>query len=236
MRRIYHPCTRRNMSLRAGPQRLLRSTPTFRESPFSSSLASASRSFSSTSLRSKSIQDPSHPTGLYYHQVETLSSRSSKPSPSWAISLLPEAPTQLDAASIIAFLRKQTSDPASVARSPDEVVVHEPFWTLLHKTLKEKVVAEDEILIFEAEMRSSGWAHLSGESGAFVRILGEPNRHTGAGRSWGDGSGCQSGVSKALRQLGLPRVRLERRYRFSRCDCRSQANSTLSGLDLLRLC
>lgn len=33
----------------------------------------------------------------------------------------------------------------------------------LHEVLKKHVVLEDQVLAFEANMRGSGWAHLSGE-------------------------------------------------------------------------
>lgn len=141
------------------------------------------RSFmiSSTSSASKTIKDPIHPTGIYYHSLPNSSnssassstSPSSSTSSSWAISLLPTPPSSSSSASILAHLQLTTSTtskdeqddqiPSLVRSNPDNVKPNKEFMRTLHKIFREEIVEKDDMLKFEAGMRGSGWAHLSGE-------------------------------------------------------------------------
>ncbi|KAK0550441.1 hypothetical protein OC845_002684 [Tilletia horrida] len=152
----------------------------------------------SSSSSTKTIRHPTHPTGVYFHLLPELSSaskdwkdsQSSKEgerSSTWAVSLLPTPPSNIDAASIMGYIRvsdsagnKDGTPPSGHVEdgavpggeSGDSVVefahahpaAFQPnpsFLELLHKTLREECVEKDELLKFEAATRTSGWAHVN---------------------------------------------------------------------------
>lgn len=120
-----------------------------------------SRSFASAS---KSIRDAEHPTGLWYHPLSSSSDVTR-----YAVSYLSQPPASSDSKDVIAVFEvpsPEASDPAVFARQhPDRVVANKAFWSTLHATLKDDVVAgeKDPILTQEADLREDGWAHLAGE-------------------------------------------------------------------------
>ncbi|KAK0536979.1 hypothetical protein OC834_000974 [Tilletia horrida] len=102
----------------------------------------------------------------------------------WAISLLEQPPSSADAASIIGFVRAASgssstgppsghvegdggaqaagTDPVTFSHAhPDAFFPNPAFLDLLHQTLRDECVEEDELLRFEAQTRGSGWAHLN---------------------------------------------------------------------------
>ncbi|KDN45314.1 hypothetical protein K437DRAFT_123621 [Tilletiaria anomala UBC 951] len=124
---------------------------------------SSLRSFSGSVLRAaKSIKDPSHPTGIWYHSLNPSSGQR------WAVSLLPEAPSRPEAASILGVLSQtpgkgfESAQPYELAASSaDNFATNAGFVQLLHKVLKEEIVPSDPTLEFEAKNRESGWAHIT---------------------------------------------------------------------------
>ncbi|CAO1617539.1 unnamed protein product [Sympodiomycopsis kandeliae] len=119
------------------------------------------RSYSSTPT--KSIKDPEHPTGLWYHSLPGATSGATR----YAVSYLSQSPSSEHSKDVIATFdapSSQSADPAAFARqNPDRVTANKAFWTLLHEALKEDVVAgeKDAILVQEADLREDGWAHLA---------------------------------------------------------------------------
>lgn len=121
--------------------------------------AVARSNFSTTAPRDKSVQDKDHPNSLWYHTVSgnrIAVTHSSTP------------PSSADSPHVMASFESKNgdADPISYAReNPDDVHANKAFWDLLHKTLKEDVVAKekDELLQQEADLREDGWAHLAGE-------------------------------------------------------------------------
>jgi hypothetical protein len=106
----------------------------------------------------KTIKDPHHPSGVYYHPLSD--------SNQYAISFLEKPPTSSSSASIIAYV---TPPPSSkepiydlIVQKPDLLEANKKFVQLLHETLKEQCVPQDGLLEYEALLRTDGWAHLNG--------------------------------------------------------------------------
>lgn len=119
---------------------------------------SAAASFSTSTPSFKPAQDKEHPQSLWYHSLSNGK---------YAVTYSSTPPPSAEHPSVIAsFTADENVDPIAHAReNPDDVYANEPFWDLLHKTLKEDVVAKgkDPILQQEADLREEGWAHLGGE-------------------------------------------------------------------------
>lgn len=123
------------------------------------------RSYSSASSSPQTVQDTSHPTGLYFHSIPSPSSDLQP----WAVSPFSSPPASPDHPSVMAWVyipaSASSQRPVEYARNHTEAVVaNEEFWRVLHETLKEDVVrgSLDEVLIQEADLREAGWAHLAG--------------------------------------------------------------------------
>lgn len=92
-------------------------------------------------------------TGLFYHDLGHGN---------WAISLLERPPKSPKSLSVIGHIQPGDANPSEFVReNPDSVNMNEDFWKALHHVLQGQI-ASDENLIFEAEMRENGWAHLCG--------------------------------------------------------------------------
>ena len=92
-------------------------------------------------------------TGLFYHDLGHGN---------WAISLLERPPKSPKSVSVIGHIQPGDKNPSEFVReNPDNVNMNEDFWSALHHVLQGQI-ASDENLIFEAEMRENGWAHLCG--------------------------------------------------------------------------
>ncbi|WFC94610.1 hypothetical protein MBRA1_001243 [Malassezia brasiliensis] len=90
-------------------------------------------------------------TGLYYHDVGHGN---------WAISLLERPPKSPKSLSVIGHIQPGNTNPSEFIReNPDKVNINEEFWNALHHVLQRQITS-DEYLVFEAEMRENGWAHL----------------------------------------------------------------------------
>ncbi|CAD6885767.1 unnamed protein product [Tilletia controversa] len=169
--------------------------------PVPSTVQCRTRTFSTSSAiaqgaeGTKTIRHPEHPTGIYFHLVPELSSASSdwkdaqsgaegQRTSTWAITLLDQPPSSIEAASIMGFVRvtesagdgpasghvesgssndaSASADPVAFSHAnPSAVQPNPAFFELLHKTLRDECVEEDELLRFEAQMRKSGWAHVN---------------------------------------------------------------------------
>ena len=98
-------------------------------------------------------RDADAETGLFYHDLGHGN---------WAISLLERAPKSPKSLSVIGHIQPGDKNPSEFVReNPDNVNMNEDFWNALHHVLQGQI-ASDENLIFEAEMRENGWAHLCG--------------------------------------------------------------------------
>lgn len=106
----------------------------------------------------KTVKDPNHPSGLYYHQLPG--------SDRYAITFLSEPPNSPESASIIAFVNYPASSQQAVydmaLQNPDAVEANPAFLKLMHETLKNECVGQDGLLEYEAMLRKDGWAHLNG--------------------------------------------------------------------------
>ncbi|KAE8250615.1 hypothetical protein A4X13_0g4554 [Tilletia indica] len=156
---------------------------------------STSSAIAQDTAGTKTIRHPEHPTGIYFHLSPELSSASSdwkdaqsgaegQRTSTWAITLLEQPPSSIEAASIMGFVRVATNktdgapsghvesessgdasasaDPVSFSHdNPSALQPNPAFIDLLHKTLRDECVEEDELLRFEAQMRKSGWAHVN---------------------------------------------------------------------------
>ncbi|KAI3626864.1 hypothetical protein CBS14141_000865 [Malassezia furfur] len=100
-------------------------------------------------------------TGLFYHDLGHGN---------WAISLLERPPKSPKSLSVIGHIQPGDANPSEFVReNPDSVNMNEDFWKALHHVLQGQI-ASDENLIFEAEMRENGWAHL------YARHMAMPGR------------------------------------------------------------
>lgn len=111
----------------------------------------------SLNLSSKTIKDPNHPTGIYFHPLPS--------SNQYAISLLPQSPSSAKSASIIGFIKDQSDQSGEIydlaVRNPDLVEPNPSFVQLLHEVLKSEGVPQDGLLEYEAYLRTDGFAHVS---------------------------------------------------------------------------
>ncbi|PWN27713.1 hypothetical protein BDZ90DRAFT_232117 [Jaminaea rosea] len=144
----------------ATPLRLANALPRARAAATTTSFSgrpgfSAAASFSTSTPSFKSAQDKEHPQSLWYHSLSNGK---------YAVTYSSTPPPSAEHPSVIAsFNADEKVDPIAHAReNPDDVHANGPFWDLLHKTLKEDVVAKgkDPILQQEADLREEGWAHL----------------------------------------------------------------------------
>lgn len=143
--------------------------------------ATRARTFSSSARARtkapKSVADPERDTGLFYHPttINVSDGQSEKPVKAWALSFLSEPS---GAQAHVAFLLppKGSSDahdanPAELARSdPDRIRINAEVWSRVHEVLQHEVVPHDDLLQFEAETRTSGWAHLTGACHTACRV------------------------------------------------------------------
>ncbi|UZJ51593.1 hypothetical protein CBS101457_000913 [Exobasidium rhododendri] len=119
------------------------------------------RSFATSSvLRStptKTIKDPDHPSGVYFHQLPD--------SNRYAISFLSQPPSSSSSASIVGFVTPPSANQIPIyeliVEKPDLVDANRAFTQLMHETLKEECVPQDGLLEYEALLRKDGWAHLN---------------------------------------------------------------------------
>lgn len=109
-------------------------------------------------LASKTVKDPDHPTGIYFHPLSDAGR--------YAISLLPKPPSSPSSASIMGYIGDHDSlgQIYKVAvRNPDLVEINQPFLALLHDVMKTEAIPQDGLLEYEAHLRTDGFAHISGE-------------------------------------------------------------------------
>lgn len=111
--------------------------------------------------RSKTIKDPDHPSGVYFHLLPD-SSR-------YAITFLSQPPSSLTSTSIIGFVTPPSSQETVpiydwIVQKPDSVQVNQDFMKMMHETLKYECVPQDGLLEYEAALRKDGWTHLNGQS------------------------------------------------------------------------